>query len=145
MIITPPVAAIAWDDDFDWADVLLDCVRRIVRYKAAIQVVAVSAVQHAVEKARQAAPPTTDMFLRLVAFLTPLVLEFFLQCLADYAGVDVPDVEEQQEQSKQSDLWEAEQQRSRWRAHDKKQYEEPATVKSWSLDDGLSDPEQMPF
>ena len=143
MTITPPVAAIAWDEDFDWADVLLDCVRRIVRYKAAIQVVAVSAVQHAVEKARKMAPPTTDMFLRLVAFLTPLVLEFFLQCLADYADVEVPDVE-QQAQSKQSDLWEAEQQRERWRTHDK-QHEEPATVDSWSLDDGLSDQERMPF
>ena len=147
MTITPPVAAISWDEDFDWADVLIDCVRRIVRYKAAIQHVAVSAVQAAVERARKMAPPTSDMFLRLVAFLTPLVLEFFLQCLADYAQVDVPDVETQQSQTKQSDMWEAEQQRSRWNDHDKqeKQYEEPATVDSWSLDDGLGDQGKMPF
>lgn len=147
MTITPPVAAISWDEDFDWADVLLDCVRRIVRYKAAIQVVAVSAVQAAVEKARAMAPPTSDMFLRLVAFLTPLILEFFLQCLADYAEVDVPpSAEAAAEQTKQSDMWEAEHQRSRWHDHDEQQEQaEPATVDSWSLDDGLGDQGKMPF
>ena len=145
MTITPPVAAISWDEDFDWADVLIDCVRRIVRYKVAIKAVAVSAVQAAIERARKVAPPTSDLFLRLVAFLTPLILEFFLQCLADYADVEVPlDEETQQEQSRQSDLWEAEQQRQRWRKHDR-QHREPAVAKSWSLDDGFGDQDQMPF
>ena len=101
--------------------------------------------QVAVARARKMAPPTSDLFLRLVAFLTPLVLEFFLQCLADYADVDVPpDEETQAAQSTQSDLWEAEKQRERWRTHDK-QHEEPATVDSWSLDDGLGDQGRMPF
>ena len=150
MTITPPVVAIA--EDMDWADVAYDCGRTIVKYSVPIKLAATNVLVSAIENARRCAQPGSDMFLRLVAFLVPIILEFFLAQLAYHVGTEVPDEQEQKKAKTQSNMWEAETQRQRWNDYDRKQARERAArshgneamVNSWSLDDGLTSPELDP-
>lgn len=136
MMTAPAVLLVT--DDLDWHDTCLDCARVVVKYSVPIKIAAVKIVQSTIQSARQCAGPSSDMFLKLVAFLVPLVLEFFLCQLAHYADVEVPQEQAQKKQVSvtQGNLWEAEQQRRRWQNHDRK---EEKTVPSWSLDDGQDD------
>ena len=144
MTVTPPVVAIS--GDMDWADVAYDCGRTIVKYSVPIKIAATNVLVSAIENARQYARPGSDMFLRLVAFLVPIILEFFLAQLAYHVGTEVPNEQEQKKATTQSKMWEAETQRQRWADYDRKQAKDQshgneAMVNSWSLDDGFNSPE----
>lgn len=139
MVVHPPIGAIT--QDLDWHEMTMDCVRAVVKYSVPIKVAATRSICNVIHSARQCAGPGSDMFLRLVAFLVPLVLEFFLAQLAEYAEVEMPEHQEARKQTAQATLWEAEEQRQRWHDHDKK-HEQEKKVNSWSLDDGMSD---LPF
>ena len=151
-VMTAPVVLLA-SDEVDWEALCQDCARVVVRYSCAIKAAAVVVAQDIVRKVSACVGPSSDMFIKLTAFLVPFVLEFFLQRLADYADVEVPEgapeaVSRQEDRRhaptasgarphvSQQDIWEADQQRQRWDTHDRKEVEkEPATVPSWSLDD----------
>ena len=151
-MVTAPAAVLAADElDIDWEQVCVDCASRIVRYAEPIKIVCVSLITTTIRNVRKCAGPSSDMFISLVAYLVPLVLEFFLSQLADYADCEVPsapaaDDEEEDHTTRreprvsQADLWQAQQQQSRWDNHDRK---EDAVVDSWSLNDGQDDPSEI--
>ena len=139
-------AVLMIDEELDWHETLMDCAKVVVRFSIPIKVAATKLAVNALQSLANVLGTQSEMFIKLGAFLVPFVLEFFLQRLADYADVDVPEADAEaagrQEDRRgaptasQAHLWEAEQQRQRWDTHDRK---EEKTVPSWSLDDGQDD------
>lgn len=90
-----PIAAT--QDDLDWEEVALDCARVILDYRTPIEAAVAKVVSEAVRSARKGAGPSWDFTLRFAAFLTPVLMEFAFQQLAEYADVELPERKEDEE------------------------------------------------
>lgn len=142
-------AVLMIDEDLDWSETLVDCAKVVVRFSVPLKAAAVKVCVAALQSLQKCLGTQSEMFIKLAAFLVPFALEFFLQRLADYADVEVPEAAPEamgrQEERRhaptasQTHLWEAEQQRQRWDDMDRKEVNEEKTVPSWSLDDGQDD------